>query len=396
MAAIDQLNGLLNLINTTSDKKQTTKTSGGTTTQQSNVSDQGISQIIDQILSGSGGVKSIGNRARSSGLYNSTSEDILLGNLYAEAANKAELARTPTVTTTAPQTSTTTQAGTSKGDIAAGLGGAFLASQALNIGAKALSPVIESGSNYVTDLLGGLFGIKSPTDKTSSANSDGSGGSIGGVDFGGFGGFGGPVASGSTGITTGEGFGLNTSNLKSYGASSADDEAVGINFGFNSDTGGSSVGVGGLGAIGGLLGSIVSGLGGSKGGATTGGGTSGGSVICTALKDKGLLDKELHAAGAKYLNAMNPITVIGYQVWGNKIADKIRAGNKIWTTVSLPIATSRTSLLASCGTFWDHVKYPLGTLTKFIGEPVCHVIGLGVPESKFISMLKLYHAQKGI
>lgn len=399
MAAVDQLTGLMSLINGLKGSSSTTKTSGGTSTQQTNVSDQGVDQLIKQILSGSGGVKTIGSRARSSGLYNSTSEDLLLGNLYSTAANQAELARSPTVTTTAPQTQTTTGSKASAGDLATGLGGAFLASQALNIGAKALAPAVDAGSNYVSDLLSGLFGnnVASTNAGTGSGTSTSGKKGLGDVDFGGYGGFGGNIASSGTGISTGEGYGINTSTLGNFGGSSAQDGAVGLNFGFDTDTGGSSVGVGGLGAIGGLLGSIVSGLGGGNtSSGSSGGGSSGGSVICTALKDQGLLDCELHAAGAKYLNAMNPITVVGYQVWGNKIAAKIRDGHKGWTRLALPIATSRTALLASAGTFMDHVKYPLGTITKFIGEPICHVIGAMLPHDKLIVLRDAYYAQKGV
>lgn len=388
MAAADQLTGLLNLIQGVQGKSQTTKTSGGTTTQQTNVSDQGVNELINRILSGQGGVKSVGSRARASGLYNSTSEDILLGNLYATAANQAELARTPTVTTTTPQTQTTEQEGIGIGGLAANLGGAFLASQALNLGSRALAPALEEGGNYIADLLGLGSGSSGSGSKLKLGDID--------VDVGG--GFGGNIGSSDVGIATGEGYGIDTSTLGNFGGSSSVPGAKGFNFGFDTDTGATSVGVGGLGAIGGLLGSLVSGLSGSSGssggGGGGGGGTSGGSVICTALKDKGLLDKELHAAGSAYLNSMHPITVVGYQVWGNKIADKIRNGSKGWTKIALPIARSRTSLLASNGSFMDHVKHPLGTLTKFIGEPVCHLIGLCTPESIFIPMVQAYYAQK--
>lgn len=384
MAAADQLAGLSSLINMIKGQSSTTKTSGGTTTQQTNVSDQGVNQLIQQILSGQGGVKTIGTRARQSGLYNSTTEDMLLNNLYATAANQAELARTPTVTTTAPTVTKTEGTKVGVGDLATGLGGAFLASQLLNIGGKALAPAVDAGTNYVTDLVSELFGVSSG-EGTSSTGKKG----LGNVDFGGYGSFGGDIATSGTGIATGEGYGINTSTLGNFGGSSASPGAVGLNFGFNADTGSSSVGIGGLG---GLLGGLLSSVGGGGGR----GGSSGGSVICTALKDKGLLDKELHAAGANYLNSMNPITVIGYQVWGNKIADKIREGHKGWTKVALPIARSRTALLASNGSFMDHLKYPLGTLTKFIGEPICHAIGLVVPEDLFIPMMQAYLNQKGV
>lgn len=382
MAAADQLNGLLSLINSVQGKSQTTKTSGGTTTQQTNVSDQGIQELLNQILSGSGGVKDVGSAARKSGLYNSTTEDSLLGQLYATAANKAELARSPTVTTTTPQTSVTKQDGIGVGGLAASLGGAFLASQALNLGTKALSPALEAGGNYISDLLGLGGGSNSGSGKLK----------LGDVDLVSGGGFGGDIGSSSTSISTGEGYGIDTSTLGSFGGSSSVDGAKGLNFGFDLDTGGTSVGVGGMGALGGLLGSVLSGITGSSGGrgGSSGGGSSGGSVICTALKNRGLLDAGLHAAGSEYLNSMNIITVVGYQIWGKKIAAKIDAGHKGWTRICLPVARSRTELIASEGKLWDHIKCPLGTITKFIGEPICTVIGFFVPEKTFTKMALNY------
>lgn len=385
MAATDQLAGLSSLINLVKGQSSTTKTSGGTTTQQTNVSDQGVQQLLDQILSGPGGVKTVGLRARSSGLYNSSTEDDLLGKLYATAANQAELARTPTVTTTAPQTSTTTGTKVGAGELATGLGGAFLASQALNLGAKALSPAVNAGADYVTDLVSNLFGVGTGTETSSSPTSKKG---FGDIDLTAGGGFGGTVGDGSTSIATGEGYGIDTSTLGSFGGSSSVPGAVGFNFGVDADSGAGSIGLAGLG---GLLGGLIN----SSGGGGRGG-SSGGSVICTALKDLGLLDKELHAAGAKYLNSMHPYTVIGYQVWGNKVADKIRKGHKGWTKVALPIARSRTALLASSGSFMEHIKNPLGTLTKFVGEPICHIIGLCIPEDLAIPMMCAYFNQKGV
>lgn len=375
MAAIDQLTGLMTLLNGVNGKSQTTKTSGGTTTQQTNVSGQGIQEILNSILSGSGGVKDIGSRARNSGLYNSTSEDILLGNLYATAANKAELARSPTVTTSTPQTQTTTTPGTGIGGLAGTLGTAFLASQALNLGTKALAPTIESGSNYITDLLGGLFGTGGEDVSSTTGSSKKSGSILDSIDFGGFGGqIGGTSASSGNGFASGEGYGINTSTLGNFGGSSGNADAKGLNFGMDLDTGAGSVGVGGFGALGSILGSVVGSLGGNSGGGG-GNGTSGGSVICTALKDRGLLDRKLHAAGEKYLNALPLEVKIGYQSWAIQIADKIAEGHVGWTKVCGPVARSRTSLLASGGSFVDHLKHPLGTLTKFIGEPICGMIG---------------------
>lgn len=383
MAALDQLTGLMSVINGLKGQSQTTTTGGGTQTQQTNVSDAGIQQLLNQILSGSGGVKSIGSRARSSGLYNSTSEDLLLSNLYATAANQAELARSPTVTTSAPTTQTTTQKGAGIGDLAAGLGGAFLASQALNIGGKALSPAIDAGTNYITDLLSGLFG------------SPGSGGGTSGSGYksllddtvftGTGGGFGSNMGSSGTGISTGEGYGLSTNTLGNFGGGSTGQGGMGLNFGMDLDTGSGSVGVGGLGAIGSLLGSAISGLtgGSSSGGGGGSGGTSGGSIICTALMARGLLDADHYAAGDAYIQSVPDHVKVGYYVWAEKVAAKISAGHKGWTKVCLPFAAGRTALLATPGSIVDHIKHPLGTLTKLVGEPICGMIGMWVLAVKF-------------
>lgn len=372
MAAADQLTALMNLIGNVQGKSQTTKTSGGTQTTQTNVSDQGIQEILNQILSGSGGVKTIGTAARKSGLYNSTTEEQLLGELYATAANKAELARTPTVTTTAPTTQTTKAEGTGVAPLLGTLGGAFLASQAINIGSKVLSPLVESGANSIGSAITDLLGIGSD----SVASGSNGKGIFDNIDVTSGGGFGGGFGGGDTSISAGEGYGLNTSTLGSFESSSGVPGAKGINFGFDTDTGATSASIGGLGALGGLLGSVISGLsGGSTGGGGGGNGTSGGSVICTALKDRGLLDKELHKAGDAYLKQLPVEVKIGYHYWAVPIAAKIAAGHEGWTKVCLPVARSRTALLATAGTFADHVRYPLGSVTKFLGEPVCKLLG---------------------
>ena len=371
MAAADQLNALVGLISGIGDKKSTTKTSGGTTTQQTNVSDAGVQQLLNQILSGSGGVKDIGTRARASGLYNSTTEQNLLQNLYATAANQAELARTPTVTTTAPQTQTTVQQGVGVGNTAATLGAAFLGSTAL----KALSPVIEAGTNSVSSAISDLLGLNAGSSGTGTGSQSANLSSLFNIDVGGK--FGVDSGSGGTSFNSGEGYGLNTSTLGNFGVGNTGQGGTGLNFGMDLDTGGTNVGIGGLGALGGLLGSVLGGITGSSGGGSIGGGggSTGGSIICTALMYHGLLDQGKYALGEAYLSKLPNETKLGYYSWAHEIAKKIRAGHKGWIKVCLPFARSRTDLLATNGSFINHLRYPLGTLTKFVGEPVCRMIG---------------------
>ena len=93
MAELGDLTGLASAIQAVSGTK--TKQ-----TQQTKISDQGIQELLRGILSGPGGVKNVGSAARKSGLFNSTTEENALEDLFARAANQAELARSPTTTTT--------------------------------------------------------------------------------------------------------------------------------------------------------------------------------------------------------------------------------------------------------------------------------------------------------
>lgn len=134
-AQVSDLTGLVDIIgaiNGTSKKE----------TQKTNVSQAGIDELVSRILAGEGGVKSIGSAARRSGLYNSTTEDDLLQELYSNAAVKGELARSPTTTTVQ----------------APGVG---LVDTAMTLAASsALSSVLKGEVPFagVADKLGSMFG----------------------------------------------------------------------------------------------------------------------------------------------------------------------------------------------------------------------------------------------
>ena len=385
MAAADQLVGLMNLIKGVqgSNTQSTTTTSGGQSTQQTQLSDAAVQEQIKRILSGSGGVKDIGNSARRAGLYNSTSEELLLGNLYATAANQGEIARAPIVTTSAPQTKVTNAEtpGAGIGAVAATIGGAAALNALLG------SDVAKSAGNSLLSAigLGSTPGKKNDIlDETSSAISFGAGpdtavgitGSIGssspGSSFSGDS-FGSQVGQGLPGVNEGQ-VGA-TGNYQSGGG-----------FDLVGSVGSALSGFFSGGGLGGLVGAVTGGTG-SNG---ANGSTTGGSIICTALMEKGLLSAEQYAAGDKYIKQVSLITKVGYYSWAQGIAWKIRNGNKFWTKVCLPFARGRTALLASRGTFVDHVVHPLGTLTKFVGEPVCWMIGMKVVSwAKFQALAKV-------
>lgn len=353
MAAIDQLTGLANVIGMFSDKEATTTTKGTkTSTTKTNISDAGVSQLIDQILSGPGGVKSIGNAARSSGLYNSTTEQKALGELYSDAAVKAELARSPTTTSeSGSTTSTTAQEGLGLGSLGLALGGGMLLNSLFG-GA--------SGKGGLGGLLSGLFG-------GGTGGGGASGSSIGALAnllgpesvkmLPGAGGVASTAGAGAAGSLMAPGFGSFLSGL--LGGKDAAGDPLSLL---------SSAGAGFM--AGGPLGALIAPL------ASLGGGFLGdASVICTALNKRGLISQDLHSAGHRYLVTLDPVTRMGYYLWAERIAKKIDAGSKFWRYAMVVPTWCYLTLIASDRGVLDHLENPIGSLVRFIGEPMCHFIG---------------------
>lgn len=371
MAALDQLSGLIGLINGIQGGSQTTTTGGGKQTTQTQLSDAAVQEQIKRILAGSGGVRDIGGSARRSGLYNSTSEDLLLGNLYATAANQGEIARAPTVTTSAPQTQTTTTEGAGLGTTAGLLAGGVALNTLLN------SNAAKSIGNSALDLigLGGDTGTGTPIFNNEGSVDFGIGGLLSGNP-----GFqiGGSIVdgNGAAGGWSGDSFSASMEQgLPGVGGTtgaSGNYQSGDSDFDLLGSIGNAVSGFFSGGGLGGLVGAVQGGFG---GGGNSGGGTSGGSIICTALMSRGLLNAEHYAKGEAYISKVPMEIKIGYYSWAAPIAAKIKAGDAFWTKVCLPFARSRTALLATNGTFMDHVRNPLGTVTKFIGEPICGIIG---------------------
>lgn len=367
MAAADQLTSILTLLNSGKGgtTKQTSTASGGTQTQQTQLSDEAVQEQIRRILSGAGGVQSVGGAARRSGLYNSTTEDMLLGNLYATAAAQGEIARAPIVTSTTPVTTISE----SKAPKGAGIQDAILPILAMG--------AISKGFDMLPGMLGGLMGGGSDSKGVPHIDPllDGESSLSFGANPGGGFNLGGRLGSGTgwdgdvsrTSATLGQ----FNDGMGAIGASGSPTKKGEGGFDLVGAAGSALSGLFGGGGLGGLLGGLTGGFGGSGGGSKT----SGGSVICTALQEIRELDEALYAKGSAYLNQLDPLTVIGYQVWAIKVADKIRQGSWLAKAVCRPIARSRTALLATDGSFLSHLKYPLGTLTKYVGEPVCRAIG---------------------
>ena len=112
-----------------------------------------------------------------------------------------------------------------------------------------------------------------------------------------------------------------------------------------------------------------------------GGGGDGGTVICTALYNLGLLDKEVYALDAEYGQrnfTLDPAIIVGYHSWAKPIASHIQ---KDTFTAKLLL-----SIVAPLGQAWAkemaHQMQPekyktnfLGKMLMKIGYPICKGIG---------------------
>lgn len=94
----------------------TTKKSGGTSTstKQTQISQEGLKSLIQSMMEDqSTGLAKVASGGRSAGLYNASTQQLMVNDLISRASNAAALASSPTVTTTTetPVTQTTKQSG---------------------------------------------------------------------------------------------------------------------------------------------------------------------------------------------------------------------------------------------------------------------------------------------
>lgn len=443
MAAIDQLNALMSLGQALGGKSTTTKGSSSTT-QQTNISDAGAQELLRQILAGPGGLAGISGQARGSGLYDSTTEAVLKGNAAARAAADVEARRSPTTqTSTSSQTQSTPgiNLSTLAGPLALGLGRNLLGAGADYIGGL-LNPGTTLPANLAVSpsLSLGTAGAAGNTLASSAALASGAGG---GASLANMLGGAAPAASSTAslgGALAGTGGALSTglagAGAGAGAAASAGSSAISAAPGLT--LGSSGAAIGGASALEGfgnlamnnvpVVGSVLSGLlGGGVAntsleqflGAVGSGAMAMGpmgmiaapvamtfgamlndlgisSIVCTALVKKGLLDQGEYAKGQAYIQGISKLTIRGYHLWGFAVAKKIEAEVMLgpWTKRALPWARSRTKLIAEGSGWKRYFKYPRGTLTLLIGQPLCWILGAAdtVMES-FGSVGSIFHKE---
>lgn len=92
------------------------------------------------------------------------------------------------------------------------------------------------------------------------------------------------------------------------------------------------------------------------------------SIICTALCDAGLMDRELYEVGQAEFDLLPSAVIVGYYLWAPYLAAKIPS-NRLVTAVALYIVECRYNYVIMR-------EFSLtGWLTVKIGEPICGWLG---------------------
>lgn len=151
--SLGNLQSLISLFTGGSDKKSTTVSGGGTSTQttQTQLTTEEVQKLIQSALESNQGLASVVSGQQGSGLYNSTVNTQLVNDLMSRTATQVAATAAPKVTTTTtPQVVQTTTAQGQKGLGAGGLLGLLGLSAVKN----QIDPFL-SGKKSITDIFSG-------------------------------------------------------------------------------------------------------------------------------------------------------------------------------------------------------------------------------------------------
>lgn len=335
------LGGGAQLLSLFGDK--TTTTSGGTTTGTRtsglDITDEGRNKMIRDILESSQGLANIASGARGSGLYNSSTNQLLVNDLIDRVSSSVDRDTAKTVETSTQ----TTSGGKQVQEAPFGLGTAALGLGAA-VGAKKLYDII-SGSGAVADAGGAAASV------LGSALPDFGLGSIsGGLDFGGFG-LGGAtkLLEGDVGGFLGNGLSMLAGNAILPGVGGPIASIISNVLPVNDIVSG----------IGDFASSLV------------------GSVVCTQLFVQGKLPAALYYADIEYARKhMSATTLDGYRLWGVPLVRLMRR-NKFVAEAARLIVVQRAHYTASrMGYSWaSRPRAVVGGLINALGVPVCYALG---------------------
>jgi hypothetical protein len=144
---VELINALMGIPSKLFGSTQTQTTSGGSTTQQTNISQAGVDALLKSMMEGTTGrpgLAAVAQGQRGAGLYNTNVRSMLVNDLVARSAAEVEKLRSPTTTTREPTTVKTKTPGAVEG----------MSPLGLLLGAGALA----AGTKKGRDLIGGLFG----------------------------------------------------------------------------------------------------------------------------------------------------------------------------------------------------------------------------------------------
>lgn len=153
-----------------------TKTeTGGTTTQQTIIDPAAAQNLINTILGGTSGLAAVSSGQKGAGLYNSSTNQLLVNDLLSRTAGEVAARGAPTVVTR-PDVRTTQQA-------PLGIGSSLLTTGALVLGNKVLksSGITDKMDKGIDDFVKSIFG---PSETAGSLDFSGGFGNTSGVDLG--------------------------------------------------------------------------------------------------------------------------------------------------------------------------------------------------------------------
>lgn len=368
---------VLNLIQSLTGTKTKQTTSGGTQTQQTQLSPDAVNALIQQMLESNQGLAAVSSGQRSAGLYNSSVNTQLTNDLLSRVAGQTALASAPTVTTRTP-TTTTNQTPGILGNV-----NPLLAAVALPVIKGAAEKISNGGGDVLSSIFGGatdsvvfkggsknaaksvydIFGAQDTggfldsLPATSSVITDfGNVGSsltsnLDQLDFGGIGSLGGFDNIG--GIPGLNGLGV-ANTLYNIFSSDNKDEAIiggGVRLGV-------SAALNAIPVVGPFLALASNFL--------------GDSVICTHMYKVGYLSEELYTVESLYGASVHPRIYTGYRMWADKAVSYLQKSPKA-TKFFAPLVTK----------FAEQTAYELGfaptgslvgKVLKSIGEPVCYIL----------------------
>jgi len=108
-------------------------------------------------------------------------------------------------------------------------------------------------------------------------------------------------------------------------------------------------------------------------------------VICTHFLKSGKMDKNLWKIDTKFTcDNLSPSIIRGYHFWAIPYV-RIMRKSKLAESIMLPLAVSRAEEIAYQMKERTKPNY-LGKLVRFVGEPICWVIGQFVSEQNWQSL----------